>query len=132
VFPVTEHGMKNKWRYLLVGLFGALFGFAAIATVTIDVYMILWLIFFKLFITSAEWLFAFMNIYRLSDHEERPMHEKYENRRIRSMFGRGNRREEYRWLAAFAMIATVVFQPSCCGKPKPRQESTTQVLSTRC
>jgi hypothetical protein len=68
VFPVTGHWIRNKWRYLSLGILGALFGFIAIAAVTIDVYMILWLIFFKLFITSAEWLFAFMNIYRLSDH----------------------------------------------------------------
>jgi hypothetical protein len=109
VFPVTEHGMKNKWRYLLLGFFGALFGFAAIATVTIDVYMVLWLIFFKLFITAAEWLFAYMNIYRLYDHEERLKYEKYENRRIRSMFGRGNANTVYKWLAASAMVAIIVF-----------------------
>jgi hypothetical protein len=109
VFPVTGHWIRNKWRYLSLGILGALFGFIAIAAVTIDVYMILWIIFFKLFITSAEWLFAFMNIYRLSSHEERPMYEKKENRRISSMFGQGNRKEEYRWLATSAMIATVVF-----------------------
>ena len=109
VFPVTRNWIRNKWRYLSLGILGALFGFIAIAAVTIDVYMILWLIFFKLFITSAEWLFAFMNIYRLSSHEERPMYEKKENRRVRSMFGQGNRKEEYRWLATSAMIATVVF-----------------------
>jgi len=109
VFPTTGHWIKNRWRYLLLGFLGALFGFAAIAAVTIDVYMVLWLIFFKLFITAAEWLFSYMNIYRLSDSEERAMHEKYENRRIRSMFGRGNRREEYRWLAASAAIATIAF-----------------------
>jgi hypothetical protein len=109
VFPVTRHWIRNKWRYLSLGILGALSGFIAIAAVTIDVYMILWLTFFKLFIASAEWLFAFMNIYRLSNHEERPMYEKKENRRIRSMFGQGNRKEEYRWLAASAMIATVVF-----------------------
>jgi hypothetical protein len=109
VFPVTEHGMKNKWRYLLLGFFGALFGFAAIATVTIDVYMVLWLIVFKLFITAGEWLFAYMNIYRLYDHEERLQYEKYENRRIRSMFGRGNANTVYKWLAASAMVAIIVF-----------------------
>jgi len=109
VFPTTGHWIKNRWRYLLLGFLIALFGFVAIAAVTIDVYMVLWLIFFKLFITAAEWLFSYMNIYRLSDSEERAMHEKYENRRIRSMFGRGNRREEYRWLAASAAIATIAF-----------------------
>jgi len=109
VFPTTGHWIKNRWRYLLLGFLGALFGFVAIAAVTIDVYMVLWLIFFKLFITAGEWLFSYMNIYRLSDREERAMHEKYENRRIRSMFGRGNRREEYRWLAASAAIATIAF-----------------------
>ena len=109
VFPTTGHWIKNRWRYLLLGFLGALFGFVAIAAVTIDVYMVLWLIFFKLFITAAEWLFSYMNIYRLSDREERAMYEKYENRRIRSMFGRGNRREEYRWLAASAAIATIAF-----------------------
>jgi hypothetical protein len=109
VLPVTEHWIKNKWRYLLLGVLGALFGFVAIAAVTIDVYMILWLIFFKLVITAAEWLFAYMNIYRLSDHKERPIHEKYENRRIRSIFGQGKRKEEYRWLTTSAMIAIIVF-----------------------
>ena len=109
VFPTTGHWIKNRWRYLLLGFLGALFGFVAIVAVTIDVYMVLWLIFFKLFITAAEWLFSYMNIYRLSDREERAMHEKYENRRIRSMFGRGNRREEYRWLTASAAIATIAF-----------------------
>jgi hypothetical protein len=94
---------------LLLGVLGALFGFVAIAAVTIDVYMILWLIFFKLVITTAEWLFAYMNIYRLSDHKERPIHEKYENRRIRSIFGQGKRKEEYRWLTTSAMMAIIVF-----------------------
>jgi hypothetical protein len=109
VSPTTEHWIKNKWRYLLLGVLGALFGFIAIAVVTIDVYMVLWLIFFKLSITATEWLFAYINIHRLSDYEKRSMYEKYENRRIRSMFGRGNGKEEYRWLAAFAMIAIIVF-----------------------
>ncbi len=109
VFPMTRGSIRNKSRYLLFGVFGALFGFIAIATVTIDVYMVLWLIFFKLFITAAEWFFAYVNIYRLSDREERPIYEKYENRRIRSMFGRGNRKDEYRWLAGFAMVVVIVF-----------------------
>lgn len=109
VSPTTEHWIRNKWRYLLLGVLGALFGFIAIAAITIDVYMVLWLIFFKLSITATEWLSAYINIHRLSDYEKRPMYEKYENRRIRSMFGRGNGKEEYRWLAAFAMIAIIVF-----------------------
>jgi uncharacterized membrane protein len=109
VFPTTEHWIKNKWRYLLLGVLGALFGFTAIAAVTIDVYMVLWLIFFKLSTTAAEWLFAYMNIYRFSDYEERPKHEKYEHRRIRSIFDRGSEKREYKWLAASAMVATIVF-----------------------
>jgi hypothetical protein len=76
VCPTAEHWIKNKWRYVVLGGLGALFGFIAIAAVTIDVYMVLWLIFFKLFITAAEWLFAYMNIYRLFAYEERSMHEK--------------------------------------------------------
>jgi uncharacterized membrane protein len=108
VFPTTEHWIRNMWRYFLLGVLGALFGFVAIAAVMIDVYMILWLIFFKLAITTAEWSFAYMNIHRLSD-EERPIHEKYENRRIRSMFGRGNRKEEYKWLVAIALVVIIVF-----------------------
>jgi hypothetical protein len=96
-------------RYLLLGILGAIFGYVAIVAMTIDVYMVLWLLFFKLLITLAEWLFAYWNIYRLSDQDERPMYEKYENRRFRSMFGRGSRREEYGWLVASAMIAIVVF-----------------------
>jgi hypothetical protein len=109
VCPTAEHWIKNRWRYLLFGGLGALFGFIAIAAVTIDVYMVLWLIFFKLFITAAEWLFAYMNIYRLSDYEERPMHEKRERGRFSLMFGRGNGREVYRWLAVSAMMAIIVF-----------------------
>jgi len=107
--PTTEHWIKNKWRYVLFGGLGALFGFISIAAVTIDVYMVLWLIFFKLFITAAEWLFAYMNIYRLSDYEERSMYEKRERGRARLMFGRGNGREVYRWLAVSAMMAIIVF-----------------------
>jgi len=109
VSPTTEHWIKNKWRYVLFGGLGALFGFIAIAAVTIDVYMVLWLIFFKLFITAAEWLFAYMNIYRLFAYEERSMHEKRERGRFSLMFGRGNGREVYRWLAVSAMMAIIVF-----------------------
>jgi len=107
--PTTGHWIKSMWRYLLLGVLGALFGFVAIAAMTIDVYMVLWLVFFKLLITLAEWLFAYANIYRLSGQDERPMYEKYGNRRFRSMFGRGSRKGEYRWLVAVAMIAIVVF-----------------------
>ncbi|MGA2768553.1 MAG: hypothetical protein ABSF24_09610 [Candidatus Bathyarchaeia archaeon] len=106
---MSEHYIKNVWRYVLLGLFGALFGFIAIAAVTIDVYMVLWLIFFKLFITAAEWMFAYMNIYRLNESEKRPRYEKYENRRIGPMFGRGNGKEAYKWLAASALVAIIVF-----------------------
>ena len=74
VFPTTEHLIKNGWRYLLLGLLGALFGFAAIAAVTIDVYMVLWLVFFKLCIMAAEWWFAYMNI-RFYDYAERARSE---------------------------------------------------------
>ena len=109
VSPTTEHWIKNKWRYVLFGGLGALFGFISIAAATIDVYMVLWLIFFKLFITAAEWMFAYMNIYRLSDYEERSMYEKRERGRARLMFGRGNGREVYRWLAVSAMMAIIVF-----------------------
>jgi hypothetical protein len=101
--------MRNKWRYLLLGFFGAMFGFIAIGAATIDVYMILWLIFLKLFITAAEWFFAYVNFYRLSDFEERPKHEKYENSKIHLLFGRGRRRDEYRWLTALGMMAMIVF-----------------------
>ena len=107
--PTTEHWIKNKWRYVLFGGLGALFGFISIAAVTIDVYMVLWLIFFKLFITAAEWLFAYMNIYRLSAYEERSMYEKRERGRFSLMFGRGDGKEVYRWLAVSAMMAIIVF-----------------------
>jgi hypothetical protein len=109
VFPTTEHWIKNVRRYLLLGVLGALFGFTAIETVTIDVFTVLWLIFFKLSIMTAEWLFSYMNIYRLYDYEERPKYEKYENRRIRPIFGRANGNSVYKWLAAFAMVAIIVF-----------------------
>jgi hypothetical protein len=109
VVPTTEHWIKNKWRYLLFSGLGALFGFVVIAALTIDVYMVLWLIFFKLLITAVEWLFAYMNIYRLSDHEERSMYEKYERGRMRLTFGRGNGKGVYKWLAVCAMIAIIMF-----------------------
>lgn len=110
VFPVTEHWIRNRWRYLVLGVSGALFGFLAIAAVTIDVYMVLWLVFFKLLITAGEWLFAYMNIYRLSDSERQPVYEKYAGRRrIGPLFGQGDRREEYKLLTASALIALIVF-----------------------
>jgi hypothetical protein len=109
VFPVTEHWIRNPWRYLLLGLFGALFGFVAVAVATIDVYMVLWLTFFKLFVTTLEWLLAYMNVYRLPDREVRPRYEKYEGRRIGPVFGRGNGRREYKWLTASALLALIVF-----------------------
>jgi hypothetical protein len=90
---------------LLLGLLGALFGFAAIAAVTIDVYMVLWLIFFKLCIMTAEWWFAYMNI-RFYDYGERV---RSETRRVRWLFGRADRRSFYRWPAVFALVAIIVF-----------------------
>jgi len=90
---------------LLLGLLGVLFGFAAIAAVTIDVYMVLWLIFFKLFIMAAEWWFAYMNI-RFYDYAERV---RSETRRVRWLFGRADRRSFYKWPAVFAMVAIIVF-----------------------
>jgi hypothetical protein len=50
-----------------------------------------------------------MNIYRLSAYEERSIHEKRERGRFSLMFGRGNGREVYRWLAVSAMMAIIVF-----------------------
>jgi hypothetical protein len=94
---------------MLLGGVGALFGFIAIVALTIDVYMVLLLVFFKLFTTTAEWFISYMNIHRLSDNEERSMYEKYENRKIKSMFGRGNGKQEYKWLVASALIVTIIF-----------------------
>jgi hypothetical protein len=93
----------------VLGFLGAVFGFIAIGTATIDVYIILWLIFFKLFIATAEWFFAYINVRRLSNVEERPRYEKYESRRIGPLFGRGKRKEEYRWLAILGMLTLIVF-----------------------
>lgn len=109
VCPTSEHWIKNKWRYVLLGAFGALFGFIAIAAVTIDVYMVLWLVFFKLFITAGEWLFAYMNIYGLPEFKEQAMYEKSERGNIRLMFRRGNAKGVYRWLTAAAVLAIIVF-----------------------
>jgi len=105
VFPTTEHLIKNGWRYLLLGLLGALFGFVAIAAVTIDVYMVLWLVFFKLCIMAGEWWFAYMNI-GFYDYGERV---RSETRRVRWLFGRADRRNFYKWPAVFAMVAIIVF-----------------------
>jgi hypothetical protein len=109
VFPTTGQWIKNKWRYLLLGFFGGLFGSIAIGTATIDIYVILWLVFFKLITTTAEWFFTYINVYRLPNVEERPRYEKYENRRISTLFGRGKRKEEYKWLAGLGIIALIVF-----------------------
>lgn len=90
---------------MLLGLLGALFGFAAIAAVTIDVYMVLWLVFFKLCIMAAEWWFAYMNI-RFYDYAERA---RSETRRVRWFLGRADRRSFYRWPAVLALVAIIVF-----------------------
>lgn len=107
--PVTGRWIKNKWRYISLGAAGALFGFIAIAAVTIDIYMVLWLVFFKLSITAAEWLFAYMNVFVLSDFESRSVYEKYEGKRMKAMLGLGDRKEQYKWLTVFALIAIIVF-----------------------
>ena len=106
VFPTTERWLKNQWRYLLFGLFGALFGFIAVAAATIDVYMVLWLIFFKLSLTAVEWLFAYLNDFKFSGYEERL---KYSRITLRPVFGGVRGKEAYKWLAASALIAIVVF-----------------------
>ncbi|MGA8857181.1 MAG: hypothetical protein WB643_08445, partial [Candidatus Bathyarchaeia archaeon] len=93
----------------MLAVFGALFGLVAIAALTIDVYMVLWLIFFKLFFMVAEWLLAYMNIYRLDNFEGRTRYEKYENPRIRPSFGRKNGKSVYKWLAALAIMVIIVF-----------------------
>ena len=108
-FPTTVHWLRNRRRYVLLGLVGALFGFFAIAAVTIDVYMVLWLVFFKLFLTMLEWQFSYFNIYRLSDVEGRELYEKSGSKRTRVIFGSGDRRKMYGRLAALALIVIIVF-----------------------
>jgi hypothetical protein len=105
MFPTTERGIRSKLRYLVLGVLGALFGFGAIAAVTIDVYMVLWLIFFKLLITTAEWLSAFMNGYKFD------FRERLQNRetKIGSTFRGANRERLYLWLTVSAMIAIIAF-----------------------
>ena len=109
VFPTTRQGVRSRFRYLVLGFFGALFGFLVISAAAIDVYIILWLVFFKLFITTAEWFFAYADVHRLSYAEERPRYEKYESRRIGPMFGGGKRKREFRWLAVLGLLTLIVF-----------------------
>ncbi len=109
VFPTTGRLIKNRGRYLILGLLGAFFGAIAISASVIDVYMILWLVFFKLALATMEWFFVYVNVYRLSAVEERPMYEKSESRRASSFFGVGERRAEYRWLAGLGLIILVLF-----------------------
>lgn len=106
VFPMTERWLRNKWRYLVFGLFGTLFGFIAVAVATIDVYMVLWLILFKLSLTAVEWLFAYLNEFRFSGYGER---FKYGRTTFKPVLAgvRGN--ALYKWLAASAFIAIIVF-----------------------
>jgi hypothetical protein len=116
--PTTRKSAASIWRYFFFGVFGAIFGFIAIAAMTIDIYMLLALVFFKLALTAGEWLFAYINIYTLSEQEERPIYEKYENRRIRSILRRGDRREEYKWLFGFALIGLIIFSGAVLWQTK--------------
>jgi hypothetical protein len=87
-------------------LFGTLFGFIAVAAATIDAYMVLWLIFFKLSLTAVEWLFAYLNEFKFSGYEERL---KYGRTTFRPVFSGVRGKEGYKWLAASAFIAIIVF-----------------------
>jgi hypothetical protein len=96
----------NKWRYLVFGLFGALFGFIAIAVATLDVYMVVWLTFFKLSFTAVEWLLAYVNDFRFSGYEERL---KYGRIVLRPVLGGARGKKVYKWLAVVALVVIVVF-----------------------
>jgi len=101
VFPVSEHWIKNFWRYLVLGLFGLLFGFITIACAVIDPFMILLLVFFKLVFTAAEWIFAYMDdSYDSDDYHERK----------KSIFGsRSDRKRLYAWLSTIIIIVIILF-----------------------
>jgi hypothetical protein len=106
VLPTTDRWLMNKWRYLVFGLFGALFGFIAIAVATLDVYMVVWLIFFKLSLTAVEWLLAYVNNFRFSGYEERV---KYGRITYRPVLGGARGKMVYKLLAALALAVIIVF-----------------------
>ena len=93
----------------MLGVLGALFGFFAIAAAAIDVYMAFWLIFFKLLITGAEWLLAYLNVYRIDAVEQQAVYEKQTSRRPRVVFRSGDRRRNYGRLTALAFIFMFLF-----------------------
>jgi hypothetical protein len=98
-FPTTEHWIRNKRRYFILGGLGVLFGFLALAAVTIDTYMVLWLMFFKLFLVTTEFLLAYLEDYRYI----------YEERKKGSIFGTGaSRRRIHKWLLALTLTALIV------------------------
>jgi len=109
VFPVTRQGAKSRLRYVVLGFLGVLFGFFAITAAVIDVYMVLWLLFFKLLIAGAEWLFAYLNVLRIDAVERQAVYEKQAGRQVRVVFRSGDRRKIYGRLAALAFVAVIVF-----------------------
>jgi len=109
VFPVTRGGIRSWGRYVLLGVLGALFGFFAVAAASIDVYMALWLVSLKLFITGAEWLLAYLNIYRTDAVEQQALYEKQTSKHLIMVFRSGDRRRNYGRLAALAFIAMILF-----------------------
>ena len=109
VLPVTRGGVRSPRRYIVLGVLGALFGFFAVAAAAIDVYMLLWLVFFKLFITGAEWLLAYLNIYKVEAVEQQEVYEKQTGRQRRLVFRSGSLNRNYGRLAALAFIAIILF-----------------------
>lgn len=109
MLPVTNGGVRSWRRYIVLGVLGALFGFFAVATATIDVYMAIWLVFFKLFITTGEWLLVYLNIYRIDAVEQQAIYEKQTSRKTRVIFRSGDRNRNYGRLAAVTLIAMILF-----------------------
>ncbi len=109
VFPVTRQGAKSRLRYLVLGFLGVLFGFFAIAAAVIDIYMVSWLVFFKLLVAGAEWLWAYLNVLRIDSVEQQAVYEKQTGRQARVVFRSGDRRKNFGRLAALAFVAIIVF-----------------------
>lgn len=109
MLPVTREGLRSWRRYVALGTLGALFGLFTVAAATIDVYMAMWLVFFKLLITSGEWLLIYLNVYRMDAVEQQAIYEKQTSRRTRIIFRSGDRKKEYARLAAVALIVLLVF-----------------------
>jgi len=90
--PVTQHWIREKWRYITLAGVGTLFGFIGIATATIDCYMVLLLVFMKLLLVAIELILAYMD----SEYGE-----------WKSIFK--NKNKAYKWLTTLSLLALIIF-----------------------